>query len=165
MRIRAALIATLAMCTVLAGVNATPATAEPPAKAKQAKLLKVQPSPTPKGKIAVYVADVNTGETTFSGFEDPQPLAVASISGPYNPPRATDFILDPVSSPSAAYGFAGVGTKNGTWLNRIGARSGNWYGYFYWNSTGGRFKSVNMQPHAAVRLTGSATVDQVTITQ
>lgn len=52
----------------------------------------------------------------------------------------------------------------GAWYNRGGARSGRWYGYFYWLNGGNRFRSVNMAPNSAVVLSESATVDQVTIT-
>jgi hypothetical protein len=155
-------IVVLAMLLTSVGFGSQVATADPNALVKQARLVKAAPGPTPKGKIANYVADVKTGDTRFVGFTDISGVS-AAISGPYNPPRASDFSIDPVSTPYAAYGFAGVGTKTGSWLHRIGAQSGSWSGYFYWISGANRFKSVTMQRNAAVLLTGEATFDQVTI--
>lgn len=53
----------------MSAANAQPADAKP---AKESKLVKAQPGPTPKGKIAVYSTDATTGDTRFIGFEDPE---------------------------------------------------------------------------------------------
>lgn len=118
MRKRSVFVVVLALLLTTIGLGSQNATADPVVPVKQARLVKAPPGPTPKGKVANYIADVTTGDTRFVGFTSAD--AVPKISGPYNPPRAGDFNLEPVSTPYASYGSSGAGTMTGSWLHRIG---------------------------------------------
>lgn len=142
----------------------------------QAELLSKQTSPTPAGKIAVYSADVETGEMAFEGFEadsGEHPMGAtsdaqssdfsAAISGPYNPPRAGNFAIWPSMTPYAAYGFSGAGAKNGSWSNRAYATTGNWTGGFNWVYGGKTYRSAVLGPSSRIDLSRPATIVRVSL--
>lgn len=120
----------------------------------------------PEGQVRKYDIDPVDGTIRFDGLAPqpqvdiqpggPQPL----ISGPYNPPTSNNnFILQPISVPYAALGFAHAGRADGYWANRGGFTTGIWTGRVAYGVAGGpQYTSPTLGPGSYGSFSGVSSV-------